>query len=104
MVVGWGCTTFYLGETKMENFIEAIEEPMATLVYLTSAFAVASEFYYAQCNKSSKEYDYELASHFLRQAQNYSQRAIAICKENGLDPEKICMNCIEFQQQYKRAV
>lgn len=87
----------------MQNIIETIKNQVATLVHFTSSFAISAECYYAECNKSSKEYDHERATHFLKNAQYYSKEAIAICAENGLNAKEICMNCIEFQQQYKRA-
>ena len=87
----------------MTNIIETMENYIAEIVYHATEFAVAEATYINECNKPSQEYDIKWADQSFKRAMAQAEFAIDLCKDYGLDPQKVCPNCIEFQQQYKGA-
>lgn len=88
----------------MNTIIETLETGIADLVYYSVNFTEAYTQYREQANKSSKEYNSYDAEQCLVRAGRYAKMGIDTAKELGLDPSKVCGDCMNFAQSYKQYV
>lgn len=87
----------------MTTIIETMENYISEIVYHTTEFAVAEATYINECNKPSQEYNIEWADNSFKRAFSHAKFAIDICKDYGLDPQKVCSSCVTFIIDYKGA-
>ena len=88
----------------MSTIIETLEAGIADLVYYNVNFAEAYTQYVEQANKSSNEYKHEIAEKCIIRAGSYARAAIDTAKNLGLEPSKVCKDCINFAESYKKYV
>lgn len=88
----------------MNTIIETLETGIADLVCYNVNFTESYTQYVEQANKSSKEYSSYDAEQCITRAGRYTKMAIDTAKDLGLDPSKVCKDCINFAEAYKKYV
>lgn len=88
----------------MSTIIETLETGIADLVYYNINFSESYALYVEEANKSSKEYNHEIAEKCIVRAGRYAKIAIETAENLGLDPSKVCKYCVNFAESYEKYV